>query len=110
MPYVARKPFTFLGVHYRPGDVLEDLPANYRRADSLLRSGYVIYGDDQPSEPVKKAPAKRGRKAKAEPAEVVEEVVETVEADDDVEGVVETVEADELAEDAIPELVAADEE
>ena len=68
MAFVARKPFTFKGTKYRPGDVVSGFPDDFFRPESFIRTGLIVDNPDA------KTPAKRGRKPKAvEP--VVEEVV-----------------------------------
>lgn len=73
MAFICRKPFTFKGTHYRPGDVVAGFPEDFFRAEGFIRTGFVVEDINR----VAPAP-KRGRKPKAEVIEepvVVEEPV-----------------------------------
>ena len=72
MAFVARKPFTFKGTKYRPGDVVQGFPEDFFRAEGFIRTGYIV---EDPNLVVPEP--KRGRKPKAEPV-VVEVVPEPV--------------------------------
>lgn len=94
MPFVARKPFTFKGHHYRPGDVVKGFPKDFFRPETFIRTGMIV-------ETAKKKP---GPKPKPEPVvEAVEEPIEEPAPE------VEIVEGETLeAEEPLPEPEPAD--
>jgi hypothetical protein len=71
MAFVARKPFTFKGTKYRPGDVVKGFPEDFFRSEGFIRTGYIV---EDPNLVVPEE-TRRGRKPKA----VVEEVAPVVE-------------------------------
>jgi hypothetical protein len=90
MAFICRKPFTFKGTHYRPGDVVAGFPEGFHRSEGFIRTGFIVEDANRVApEP------KKGRKPKAAPVveeptiveetvveelpEVVEEVVPTEE-------------------------------
>lgn len=70
MAFVTRKPFTFKGTKYRPGDVVVGFPEEFYRPEGFIRTGFIV---EKPDSEVVSAP-KRGRKPKAKKAEPVVEV------------------------------------
>jgi hypothetical protein len=53
MAFVARKPFVFKGVHYRPGEVVHGFPQDFFRAEGFIRSGMIVEAPDMVPEEVK---------------------------------------------------------
>jgi hypothetical protein len=64
MALAARKPFTFFGVPYAPGDTIKEDFTPYQR-ETLLRTGFAVEVADKPKP-----------KPKAKMVEVVPEPVE----------------------------------
>lgn len=68
MAYVARKPFLFNGIHYRPGDVVQGFPDQAFRPEGFIRTGMIVEQNAAEPEEVKPAAkpvAKRAAKKTA---------------------------------------------
>jgi hypothetical protein len=76
MAFVARKPFVFKGVHYRPGEVVHGFPQDFFRAEGFIRSGMIIEVPDAEPEEVKPVAKKASAKKSAKVVEVIEEADE----------------------------------
>lgn len=70
MAFICRKPFTFKGTKYRPGDVVAGFPEDFFRPEGFIRTGLIVERDV----PEQKAEPKSRKKSQPKvEVEVVEE-------------------------------------
>lgn len=82
MAFICRKPFTFKGTKYRPGDAVKGFPEDFFRPEGFIRTGMIVERPDVTEfAPAPKLAAKKKSQPKveveapAEESEVVEEVL-----------------------------------
>lgn len=80
MAFICRKPFTFKGTHYRPGDVVSGFPDEFFRSEGFLRTGFIVEEASrvapEPKKSRKSAKSVVEDSAPVEVAPVAEEVAE----------------------------------
>jgi len=73
MPYICRKPFTFMGHRYEPGEEIVDYPTAYNKAEAFTRNGFIVLVPEQAVEETVVAPVETPKKRSRKPTLVTAE-------------------------------------